>query len=183
MINNSCVPNAHHNTDGLSLIIQSYERIAKGQEIFISYTPLCQTLIERHKTLSYTYNFNCQCAKCQIAFEDPEEMPRGDPAQDSAVIFITETLRKMPDLMQHGLDINEVESSIRSLCTNANMFKKTWQITMPPLPNIYELLAYMLDAVHHRYKDSLTIWLKLVYAIDPVRFPNKIMYERVENLF
>ncbi|XP_058451730.1 histone-lysine N-trimethyltransferase SMYD5 [Malaya genurostris] len=86
-INHSCSPNAEcrfpHSNNVLSLT--TIRDIDAGQEICISYLDECALERSRHsrqKMLSENYLFYCQCDKCEIQIEDPDETSEDEDSCD-----------------------------------------------------------------------------------------------------
>ncbi|XP_037812103.1 SET and MYND domain-containing protein 5 [Lucilia sericata] len=77
-INHSCVPNAQSTFPYSNdiVVLKAIQPIQPGEEICISYLDECQLERSRHsrqKILKENYIFVCQCPKCQLEANDPNE--------------------------------------------------------------------------------------------------------------
>lgn len=77
-INHSCVPNAQSTFPYSNdiVVLKAIQAIQPGEEICISYLDECQLERSRHsrqKILKENYIFVCQCPKCQLEANDPDE--------------------------------------------------------------------------------------------------------------
>jgi len=75
-LNHSCKPNAalmlneEHTGTGSSIKIKATRNIKKGEEILISYIDENLQRIERQKLLKGSYQFDCNCQKCNNEKDD-----------------------------------------------------------------------------------------------------------------
>lgn len=180
-INHSCDPNAHHLSEGPELVIRSVRKIAKNEEITISYIDSTQCFEERQKALSATYAFGCQCRKCTKGFEEQGEILTGNSVLDVPIRIAKSLLHALLDALKNGTqELDGVETRMREICSNS-LSGKPWPINASPLPTLYELLARKLEA-EQKWEKALYVWLKIVYIIDPLRYPERLNPHRVEHL-
>jgi len=85
LINHSCHPNAHHLSERSELVVRSCRKIAKNEEITISYIDPTRCFEERQKALFTAYAFACQCCRCTEGFEEQGEILTGDPILDAPI--------------------------------------------------------------------------------------------------
>jgi len=181
LINHSCDPNAHHLSEGPELVIRSIRRIAKNEEITISYINPTQSFEERQKTLSTSYAFRCQCRKCTSGFEEQQEMLTGDSVIDSPIRNAKSKLHALVATLADGSqELDGVEIKIQEICSQSSS-GKPWPISASPLPTLYELLARRFE-IEQQWKKALQVWLKIVYIVDPLRFPERLSPHRVGHL-
>ena len=181
LINHSCHPNAHHLSEGPALVVRSCRKIAKNEEITISYIDPTQDFEERQKALFTAYAFTCQCSRCTEGFEEQGEMLTGDPILDTPVHFSKSQLHALLNaLTDSNQDLDTVEAEIRASC-NSLPSKQPWLINTYPIPNIYITLARRFEE-EQRWEKALHNWLKIVYVIDPLRYPDRLNIHRVEDL-
>lgn len=181
LINHSCDPNAHHLSEGPELVIRSSRKIAKNEEITISYIDSTQSFEERQKALSTTYAFDCQCRKCTNGFKEQQEILTGDSVTDAPICNAKSKLHALLDTLADGnQELDGVEAKIREIC-NEPFSGKPWPINASPLPTLYELLARRFED-EQQWEKALYVWLKIVYIIDPLRFPERLNPHRVGHL-
>ena len=181
MINHSCDPNAHHLSEGHKLVVRSSRKIAKNEEITISYIDYTQSFEERQKALSTTYAFGCQCPKCTKGFEEQEEILTGNSVLDAPIRNAKSKLHALLDALADGTqELDGVETKMREIC-NEPFSGKPWPINASPVPNLYELLARKFED-EQQWGKALCVRLKIVYIIDPLRYPERLNPHRVAHL-
>lgn len=181
LINHSCDPNAHHLSEESEVAIRSSRKIAKNEEITISYMDSTQSFEERQKTLFTTYAFGCQCRKCTNGFQEQQEILTGDSVVDAQIRIAESKLQALLNMLAEGnQELDGVETSIQEIC-NEPPSGKPWPINAFPLPILYDLLATRF-ADEQQWKKALQIRLKIVYVIDPLRYPEKLNPHRVYHL-
>lgn len=99
LINHSCDSNTHHFSEGPELVFRSSRKIAKNEEIVISYIVPTQSFEERHKALRKTYAFDCQCRKC---IKGIKEFLAGNSVFDPQIHKAKSELRALFDAFAHG---------------------------------------------------------------------------------
>ena len=133
LINHSCDSNAHHISEGPELVVRSSRKLAKNEEITISYIDTTQSFKERQKALSTTYAFGCQCCKCTKGFEEQEEILTGNLVSDAPIRNAKSNLHALLDALVDGTqELDGVEIKMREICNESG---KPWPINSPPLPN------------------------------------------------
>ena len=141
LINHSCYPNAHHLSEGPELVVRSCHKLAKNEEITISYIDSSQCFEERQKALFTAYAFACQCCRCTEGFEEQGEILTGDPALDTPIHFARSQLHALLHaLADYNQDLSSVEAKIRETCNSLSP-RKPWPINISPIPDIYITLA------------------------------------------
>lgn len=181
LINHSCDPNAHHLSEGPELVVRSSRKIAKNEEITISYIESTQSFEDRQRTLSTTYGFGCQCRKCAKGFEEQGEILTGNFVLDAPIRNAKSKLHALVDALADGTqELDGVETKMREIC-NEPFSGKPWPINASPLPTLYELLARKFED-ERQWERALHVWLKIVYIIDPLRYPERLNPHRVEHL-
>ncbi|KAL9129226.1 MAG: hypothetical protein Q9217_002267 [Psora testacea] len=181
LINHSCDPNAHHLSEGPELVVRSSRKIAKNEEITISYIDPTQSFEERQKALSNSYAFGCQCRKCTKGFEEQEEILTGNPVLDTPIRNVKSKLYVLLDALADGTqELDGVETKMREIC-NEPFSRKPWPINASPLPTLYELLARKFED-ERQWEKALCVWLRIVYIIDPLRYPERLNPHRVAHL-
>ena len=141
LINHSCCPNAHHLSEGPELVVRSCRKIAKNEEITISYIDPTQCFEERQKALFTAHAFACQCCRCTEGFEDQGEMLTGDPILDPPIHLARSQLHALLyALADYNQELSSVEAKIREAC-NGLSSRKCWAINISPMPDIYVTLA------------------------------------------
>ena len=180
LINHSCCPNAHHLSEGPELVLRSYRKIAKNEEITIAYINTAQLFEERQEKLSASYAFTCQCAKCADGSE-MQEVLTGDPILDEHVYLAKSQL----DTLEHastdpGQELISLEANVRQTFRSLSS-RKPWPISLPPIPMIHVNLAKRFED-EQQWERALHYWLKIVYLIDPLRYPNRLDAHRVVDL-
>ncbi|XP_061393636.1 histone-lysine N-trimethyltransferase SMYD5 [Musca vetustissima] len=86
-INHSCVPNAQSTFPYSNdiVVMKATRDIQPGEEICISYLDECQLERSRHsrqKILKENYIFVCNCPKCQLQSNDPDETSEDEDEDD-----------------------------------------------------------------------------------------------------
>ena len=163
------------------MVIRSSRKVAKNEEITISYIDSTQSFEERQKALSTAYAFGCQCRKCAKGFEEEEEILTGDSVLDAPIRNAKSKLHTLLDALVDGSqELDGVETGMREICSES-CSGKPWPINASPLPTLYELLARRLED-EQRWEKALRIRLKIVYIIDPLRYPERLNPHRVEHL-
>ena len=181
LINHSCYPNAHHLSEGPELVVRSCRKIAKHEEIKISYIDPTKSFKERQEALFTAYAFTCQCCRCSEGFEEHGEVLTGDPNIDAPVHFATSELHDLLHaLMTDDQELSGVEARIREICNN-ECPGKPWPINTAPIPHIYVVLAQRFEE-KQQWKEALHHWLKIVYVIDPLQYTDRFNPHRVEHL-
>lgn len=182
LINHSCDPNAHHLSEGPELVIRSLRQITKEEEITISYVDPTQPFEERQKALYAAYGFACQCRKCTNGFEEQQEILTGDPVTDAPIRSANSKLHALVGTLAAVGDqeLDGVETKIREICKES-LSGKPWPINASPLPILYEILARRFEDAQ-QWKKALQVWLKIVYIIDPLRFPERLNPHRLVHL-
>ncbi|KAL9125868.1 MAG: hypothetical protein Q9175_008012 [Cornicularia normoerica] len=158
LINHSCSPNAHHLSEGPELVLRSCRKIAKNEEITISYIDPTQSFEERQKALSTAYAFDCQCCRCT-------------ESQLDALLHA---------LVDDGQELSSVDARTQETY-NSLSSGKPWPISISPIPTIYVTLATLFEE-KQRWEEALRRWLKIVYVIGPLRYPERLNLHRVEDL-
>lgn len=169
LINHSCRPNTHHLSEGLELVVRSCRKIAKNEEITISYIDPTQCLEERQNALLTAYSFACQCCKCIQGSE--EQGTHRAMSQLHALLSA---------LVNDDQELGSVEAKMREISKDLSS-RKPWPIHIYPIPNIYVTLARRLEE-KLQWEKALHLWLKIVYVIDPLRYPDRLSVHRVEDL-
>lgn len=181
LINHSCRPNAHHLSEGPELVVRSCRKIARNEEITISYIDPTQCFEERQRELFTAYAFTCKCYRCTDASEGEVEMLTGDPILDRPIHLARSQLHALLEaLMDHNEKLSSVEAKLRETFKSLSS-RKPWPINFPPIPEIYVMLAKRLEE-EQQWEKALHHWLKIVYVIDPLRFPERLNMHRVEDL-
>lgn len=65
ILNHSCDPNCILTYEGSKQIITTIRPVGEGEELFHSYTDICQPTAVRQESLLKTYGFQCDCGRCQ----------------------------------------------------------------------------------------------------------------------
>ena len=65
ILNHSCDPNCMLTYDGPTQIITTTKPVSEGEELFHSYTDICQPTAVRQESLFNTYGFRCDCVRYQ----------------------------------------------------------------------------------------------------------------------
>ena len=82
--------------------------------------------------------------------------------------------------MDSTQELDGVETKMREIC-NEPFSGKPWPINASPLPILYELLARKFED-EQQWEKAFRVWLKIVYIIDPLRYPERLNPHRVEHL-
>ncbi len=181
LINHSCRPNAHHLSEGPELVVRSCREIARNEEITISYIDPTKCFEERQKALFTAYAFTCQCCRCTEGSEGQVEMLTGDPVLDTPIHLARSQLHTLSyALMDYSQELSNVEAKILETFDGLSS-QKPWPINFPPIPTIYLMLAKRFEE-EQQWKKALRYWLKIVYVIDPLRYPDRLNMHRLENL-
>ena len=181
LINHSCRPNAHQLAEGPELVVRSCREIAKNEEITISYVDPTQCFEERQKALFNAYAFICQCCKCTDGSEGLVEMLTDNCNLDTPTHLERSRLRSLAyALGDYNQELNSVEAKIRETFDSLSS-KKPWPINFPPIPDIYVMLAKRFEE-DQQWEKALHYWLKTVYVIDPLRYPDRLNVHRVQHL-
>ena len=183
LANHSCRPNAHHLSEGPELVFRSCRNIAKDDEITISYVDPTQCFEKRQKNLFTAYAFVCQCHRCTGEIEEQVDMLTGDLTIDASICLARSQLDAILCALadqDHDQDLSSAEGQLREIF-NSSSSRKPLQIDFPPIPEIYVMLAKRFEMEQH-WEKALHYWLKIVYIIDPLRYPDGLNMHRVENL-
>ncbi|KAL9102561.1 MAG: hypothetical protein Q9163_002311 [Psora crenata] len=181
LINHSCDPNTHHLSEGPELVMRSSRKIIKDEEITISYIDSTQCFEEREEALFTAYAFACQCRRCKKGFGEQGEILAGDTIIDEPIRGAKSRLDALLGGLEDGSqDPNHAEARMREICASLPS-EKRWPINISPVPSLYGVLANMLQSKQQWVK-ALQLWLKIVYIIDPLRYPNRLNPHRVEHL-
>ena len=156
-------------------------KIAKNEEISISYIDNTQSFEERQNALSSMYAFGCGCRKCAKGYKDSGEVLTGNPIHDTAIRNAKSELHTLLDaLVNDTLAPALVEARAREIC-GQQISEKPWPINAYPLPDLYGLLALKFEAAE-QWEEALRTRLRIVYMIDPLCYPERINPHRVEHL-
>ena len=68
-LNHSCVPNAHTDYQGFTLVLRAIDSIVKGSNITLSYIRLDQNKTDRQKELRLKNFPECQCIRCRLVLD------------------------------------------------------------------------------------------------------------------
>ena len=181
LINHSCQPNSHHLSEGPELVLRSCRTIAKDEEITISYIDATQSFDERQETLFTAYAFDCKCRRCTEGFEERGELLTGDPLHDTPIHQARSELRTfLLALIDYSQKPDVVEAKVRETCDSISSIF-SWPINVAPIPDIYVGLARRFED-EQQWEKALHYRLKVVYVIDPLRYPDRLNPHRVENL-
>lgn len=181
LINHSCFPNTHHLSEGPELVVRSCRKIAKNEEITISYIDPTNSFRERQEALFTAYAFTCQCCRCLEGFEEHGEILTGDPNIDAPILLARSELNDLLHALRiDDQDLGGVEARIQEIC-NKKRSGKPWPMSTAPIPNIYVVLAKRFEE-KQQWKEALHFWLKIVYVIDPLQYTNPLNPHRVEHL-
>lgn len=160
---------------------RSSRKIAKNEEIIISYIDSKQSFKERQKALFTTYTFGCQCRKCTNGFEEQQEILTGDSVIDGPIRSTKSKLHAWLDTLAEGdQELDGVETKTREIC-HEPFSGKPWPISASPLPALYVLLARRFED-EQQWRKALYVRLKIVYIVDPLRFPERLNPHRVGHL-
>lgn len=66
ILNHSCNPNCILTYEGGEQVIRTIRNVKKGEELFHSYTDICQPTSIRRERLKITYGFLCKCDRCEL---------------------------------------------------------------------------------------------------------------------
>lgn len=66
ILNHSCNPNCILTYEGGEQLIRTIKKVNKGEELFHSYTDICQPTSVRREHLKMTYGFLCKCDRCEL---------------------------------------------------------------------------------------------------------------------
>ena len=147
LINHSCCPNAHHLSEGSELLVRSCRKIAKNEEITISYIDPTQCFGERQNALFTAYAFTCQCRRCTEGFEEQGEMLTGDPILDTPTRRARSQLHALLDvLVDSKQEVSTVEVKMREI----------WPIYISPIPNMYVTLARKFEEEQQWVKANIS---------------------------
>lgn len=181
LINHSCWPNAHHLSEGPESVVRSCRSIAKNEEITISYIDPTQSFEERQNALLTAYAFACKCCRCTEGSEEQGKMLTGDPILHTPTHRARSQLHALLSaLVDDDQELGSVETKMREICNDLSS-EKPWPIYISPIPNIYVTLARRFEE-KQQWEKALHHWLRIVYVIDPLRYPDRLNVHRVENL-
>lgn len=163
------------------MVVRSIRKLSKDEEITISYIDTIQSFEKRQEVLSSSYAFGCQCSRCVKGFDEQSEILTGNPIVDTPIRDALSGLQALLDTLLNGTEeLESVESKIREIC-NAASNGKVWPISVSPLPKLYEVLAKRLED-EQQWVKALRIWLRVVYIVDPLCYPERVNPHRVEHL-
>ena len=181
LINHSCRPNTHHLSEGAQLVVRSCRKIEKNEEITISYIDPTQCFEERQNALLAAYCFYCECCRCRLGSEEQGKMFTGDPVLNTPTQRAKSRLDGLLSALgNYDQELDSAEAKMREIC-NDLFCGKPWPIHISPIPNIYVKLAKMFEE-KQQWEKALHLWLKIVYVIDPLRYPDRLNVHRVEDL-
>lgn len=181
LMNHSCNPNAHYLSEGPELVVRTSRTIAKNEEITVSYIDTTKSFEERQEKLFTEYAFACQCCRCTKGFEEQEEILTGDAVLDTPIRLAKSQLQTLLDaLADNSQELSSVEAKIQQICNELSS-GNPWPINFSPIPNIYDVLAKRFEDTQ-RWENALYCRLKVVYVIDPLRYPGHLNPHRVQNL-
>lgn len=136
LINHSCIPNAHHLSEGPELVVRSSRTIAKNEEITVSYIDPTRSFEERQEDLFNAYAFACQCCRCTKGFEEEGEMLTGDSIFDAPIYLAKSQLHALLDaLVDESQELSSAEAKMQEICNDASS-GRSWPINFFPIPNI-----------------------------------------------
>lgn len=170
--NHSCFPNAYIVFLGPLVSMRSLVRIAKDEEIFISYVDTTNPYGIRHAELVERYCFECQCSKCGLDSQQKDgfSRPTGTPANDWEV-----GSDKLQMQMFERLEEGRREKDSRIAATKLQSIldtcaaSKMWPITRQPSPaarnEMFASLCSNGDA-----SAALIHATKIYFLIDPVLY-------------
>lgn len=153
-------------------------KIAKGEEITISYITPFLSAEERLKALFTEYAFICQCHRCNEESEEQENL------FNNSILYaqVGKAKSKLQALLKSvavgAEELDGVETKMREICSASG---RAWPMNASPLPELYEVLAETLQR-QQRWEKALQICLKRVFIIDPLCLRERLNPLRVKHL-
>ena len=200
-MNHSCEPNAVVVFDGPKLSVRALKPVKAGEEVFISYVDSSAPYGVRQAELKDQYFFTCQCKKCTLSTEAPQDaFLKPGPNFDDKIKVIdsmipqietdaawprhilgTSARDKQLSALQfyaysylHGPDAITNPDDASRLRKPIQICRNTgiWPLTRAPLPGLYQQYAVACLS-GKRYNEALVAMIRLNFLIDPVVYPEK----------
>lgn len=108
-------------------------------------------------------------------------MLTGDPILDEHVYLEKSQLDALLHASaDHGQELVSLEENVRQTFRSLSS-RKPWPLSFPPIPTILVNLAKRFED-GQQWEKALHYWLKIVYVIDPLRYPDRLNVHRVDDL-
>jgi hypothetical protein len=176
-INHSCRPNASYYWSGImnKRIVYATRKIAKGEEIFVSYIPLLLPQEHRQQHLN-RYGFKCSCEACA-------QEQTAKEASDARRISISKAFADFePQLTLNPPQTKKAKQQARQ---NAKASLKLTELVHQEGLADYYAKAYRIAAIcHAMIKDwqPAAIWANKSYEIKYLEDPQSIYTSEMHNL-
>jgi len=134
LINHSCRPNANFFFRNHHIVVKSNQKIAKGDQVFISYGPTVMSVRntrKRRRELMANYGFLCRCPNCCVNDDDEESEDLEDYLDMGSEEEEEEEVEE-----EEEEEEEESKGSLRNIVEAYNLEQK-----------IREYLSYAFDAV------------------------------------
>ncbi len=176
-MNHSCDPNAVVVFDGPSLSFRALGKIAKEEEITISYVDCTNPYQQRQRELSERYFFTCACSKCQSGRALREDrFLRG--VLDFEELRAAES--KAFELLENAKSLEPVlaEKALQQAAQVITDHEAVWPRDRQPWPSVRQQLTVNLIS-RGLWVLALAHMLKTYFYVDPVLFPQSFHPVRV----
>ena len=155
LINHSCKPNAfvrfNFGSDGITMDVRAMGKIARGEEIFLSYIDETEPIYRRRGMLYDQYHFICNCVKCAKVYEGDDNPPLSECAGPPCVEE-TNAFKLLDNLNASDIEPEAVESIEQAIC--ALRKKDGWSaLHRQPLASLRHVLV-----IAYRYKNRPWSW-------------------------
>lgn len=198
-INHSCEPNAIIVFDGPKLTVRALTPLLEGSEVLISYIDSTAPFGVRQAELKDQYFFTCQCTKCQLGRDAPQEallkpgsgfeerikviddmIPNlfKDPAWPRHFLGDSTDKQRLTALQFYGYSYLDSPDGgievqdLESLRKVIQIIQNTgvWPFARQPLPALYQQYAVACLRAK-RYNEALIAMLRIHVLIDPDIYP------------
>lgn len=131
LINHSCDYNSIVVFDGEEVFVKAVRPIKKGEQIFISYIDATNPCDIRRKELMERYFFHCQCSKCVLGTDAPED-GYIETAKDHSVLEAAS--RQASTSIDAARDESDAEIALEKLKSAKHALRHAgaWPITRQP---------------------------------------------------
>jgi hypothetical protein len=209
LANHSCTPNTVIGFDGRYMTLRALDPIKKGEQIFISYVDVTQTLDARRQELEERYFFTCHCAKCEtndgpygvflksLPIVDPRlELFHGqeeareiaqarcsEAAQVHEEAFVDEVDELLSRIQDESTTSTKRLSLLKEALALCSPLRERKLFAQPPYPvTLNELYLHYLTAPS-TYTKALSVLLFIYLNCDLYNYPQPHHPIRVTRLF
>jgi hypothetical protein len=168
MMNHSCGYNVIVGFDGGKMFVRPARPLHKDEQLFMTYVDSTTPLDIRRNELRVRYYFECECSKCKLGYNLPEEqysIPDPDPRTANTAEIMARSLKKQAADTPPIIALAQLKFALQILQKTA-----FWPLTRQPSPTIRDDLILAMLSEEHWHSAFAQSAVRLV-TLDPVLYP------------